>query len=101
MTLVALVLALLSLATPVAAQAPLTVGLDGTFAPHAMPKLGGGVEGLNVDMANQLTRRLGRPVNIVAQEFSVLITELQANLFYVLVAPTTVTAERRRPTSDA
>src|SRR4051812_5186603 len=26
----------------------ITVGLDGTFAPHAMPKLGGGIEGFNV-----------------------------------------------------
>ena len=34
-------------AAPASAQAPLTVGLDGTFAPHAMPKLGGGVEGFS------------------------------------------------------
>src|SRR3989441_13378948 len=95
MTLVALVLALLSLATPVAAQAPLTVGLDGTFAPHAMPKLGGGVEGFNVDMANEIARRLGRPVNVVAQEFSGLIPGLQAKRFDFLVAPWA--AARPRP----
>ena len=28
---------------------PLRTGVDGTFAPHAMPKLGGGIEGFNVD----------------------------------------------------
>ncbi len=84
------------LAGPAAAQQPLTVGLDGTFAPHAMPKLGGGLEGFNVDMANEIGRRLGRPVTIVAQEFSGLIPGLQARRFDFLAAPTTVTAERAK-----
>jgi polar amino acid transport system substrate-binding protein len=80
----------------VAAQAPLTVGLDATFAPHAMPKMGGGVEGFNVDMANEIGRRLGRPMNIVAQEWAGLIPGLQARRFDFLAAPTTVTAERAK-----
>ena len=79
-----------------AAQGTLTVGLDGTFAPHAMPKLGGGVEGFNVDMAHEIARRLGRTVNVVAQEFSGLIPGLQAKRFDFLVAPTTVTVERAK-----
>ena len=29
---------------------PLRTGVDGTFAPHAMPKLGGGVEGFQIDL---------------------------------------------------
>lgn len=82
---------------PAGAQpAPLTVGLDATFAPHAMPRLGGGVEGFNVDMATEIARRLGRPVNIVAQEWAGLIPGLQARRFDFLAAPTTVTAERAR-----
>jgi polar amino acid transport system substrate-binding protein len=85
-----------ALAASAAAQAPLTVGLDGTFAPHAMPKLGGGVEGFNVDMAHEVGKRLGRPVNVVAQEFSGLIPGLQAKRFDFLVAPMTVTAERAK-----
>ncbi|MBI5629180.1 MAG: transporter substrate-binding domain-containing protein [Candidatus Rokubacteria bacterium] len=88
--------ALLSLGGPVAAQQPLAVGLDATFAPHAMPKLGGGVEGFNVDMANEIGRRLGRPVNVVAQEWAGLIPGLQAKRFDFLAAPTTVTAERAK-----
>jgi polar amino acid transport system substrate-binding protein len=91
------VLALVLLAGgPVGAQQPLTVGLDGTFAPHAMPKLGGGIEGFNVDMAHEIGKRLGRPMNVVAQEFSGLIPGLQARRFDFLVAPTTVTAERSK-----
>lgn len=80
----------------VSAQQPLTVGLDATFAPHAMPKMGGGVEGFNVDMANEIGRRLGRPMNIVAQEWAGLIPGLQAKRFDFMVAPTTVTAERAK-----
>ncbi len=81
--------------TPADAQAaPLVLGLDGTFAPHAMPKLGGGVEGFNVDMAIELGARLNRPVEIVAQEWSGLIPGLNAGKFDFLAAPTTVTPER-------
>lgn len=96
MKIAALALAMLvALGGPAFAQ-QLTVGLDGTFAPHAMPKLGGGVEGFNVDMANEVAKRLGRPVNIVAQEWAGLIPGLQAKRFDFLVAPTTVTAERSK-----
>jgi polar amino acid transport system substrate-binding protein len=93
-------LALLALvAGPVAAaraQQPIQTGLDGTFAPHAFPKMGGGVEGFNVDMANEIARRLGRPINIVAQEFSGLIPGLQSRRFDFISAPVTVTAERAK-----
>lgn len=94
-------IALLALVAFVALGGPafaqqLTVGLDGTFAPHAMPKMGGGVEGFNVDMANEVAKRLGRPINIVAQEWAGLIPGLQARRFDFLVAPTTVTAERSK-----
>lgn len=89
-------LVLVGLAAGVSAQQPLTVGLDATFAPHAMPKMGGGVEGFNVDMANEIGRRLGRPMNVVAQEWSGLIPGLQAKRFDFMVAPTTVTAERAK-----
>ena len=44
----AIAAAILLCASPALAQdkkPPLRTGVDGTFAPHAMPKLGGGVEG--------------------------------------------------------
>ena len=81
---------------PAIAQQPLNAGLDGTFAPHAMPKRGGGVEGFNVDMANEIARRLGRRINVVAQEFSELIPGLQSRRFDFIAAPVTVTAERAK-----
>jgi len=75
---------------------PLVVGVDGTFAPHAMPKMGGGVEGFNVDLAIEIGRRMGRKVEVVAQEFSGLIPGMNAGKFDFLTAPVTVLPERAK-----
>ena len=69
--------ALAAATAAVAQQKPLVVGVDGTFAPHAMPKLGGGVEGFNIDLINEAGRRMGRKVEIFAAEFSGLIPAMQ------------------------
>jgi len=94
----AIVLALgLFLAHPGGAQdKPLVIGVDGTFAPHAMPKMGGGVEGFNVDLAYEMGKRLGRKVEIVAQEFSGLIPGMNAGKYDFLAAPTTVLPDRAK-----
>ncbi len=80
----------------VAADPPLKVALDGTFAPHAMPKLDGGVEGFNVDLANEIGRRLGREMDITAAQWSGLLPALQAGTYDFIVAPTTMTDERAK-----
>jgi len=79
-----------------AQQKPLVVGVDGTFAPHAMPKLGGGVEGFNIDLVNEAGRRMGRKVEIFAGEFSGLIPAMQSGKLDFVGAPTTVTPERAK-----
>ncbi len=78
------------------AQDKLIVGVDGTFAPHAMPKLGGGIEGFNVDMINAIGQKMGRPVEIFAGEFSGLIPAMSAGKISFVGAPTTVTPERAK-----
>ena len=40
--------------------ATLKTAVDGTFAPHAMPRLCGGYEGFNIDLANEIAKRLKR-----------------------------------------
>jgi polar amino acid transport system substrate-binding protein len=70
------------------------VALDGTFAPHAMPTLDGGVEGFNVDLATEIGRRLGAKMNITAAQWSGLLPAMQAGKYDFIVAPTTITAER-------
>jgi polar amino acid transport system substrate-binding protein len=79
-----------------AQQKPLIVGVDGTFAPHAMPKLGGGVEGFNIDLMTEAGRRMGRKVEIFAAEFSGLIPAMQSGKIDFVGAPTTVTPERAK-----
>lgn len=86
----------LAFAQPAVAQQPISTGVDATFAPHAMPKLGGGIEGFNVDLANEIAKRLKRPINIEATQFSGLIPGLNAKKYDWIAAPTTVTPERAK-----
>jgi polar amino acid transport system substrate-binding protein len=84
---------LVLVATQAPAQ-PLKTAVDGTFAPHAMPKLSGGIEGFNVDLANEIGKRLKRPVEITATQFSGILPSLQAGTIDFVAAPVTVTKER-------
>ena len=52
---------------------PLRTGVDGTFAPHAMPKLGGGIEGFQIDLFTEVAKRMGREITIDSVSFSTLI----------------------------
>jgi polar amino acid transport system substrate-binding protein len=73
---------------------PLRTAVDGTFAPHAFPSLSGGYQGFNIDLANEIGKRLKRKVIIDAAQFSGLVPALQAGTYDFLSAPTTVTPER-------
>ncbi len=73
---------------------PPSTGVDGTYAPHAMPKLGGGMEGFQIDLFNEVARRMQREIVIESASFSGLIPALQAGRYDFLAAPTTVTPER-------
>jgi polar amino acid transport system substrate-binding protein len=75
-------------------QPPFRTAVDGTYAPHAMPKLGGGVEGFQVDLFTEVARRMKREITIDSASFSGLIPALQAGRYDFLSAPTTVTPER-------
>lgn len=87
-------MALALAAATASAQEPMRTGVDGTFAPHAMPTLDGGVEGFNVDLANEIAARLGREIEIDATQYSGLLPALQAGTYDFIAAPTTVTEER-------
>jgi polar amino acid transport system substrate-binding protein len=77
-----------------AAQETLKTALDGTFAPHAMPKMSGGIEGFNVDLNDAIAAKLKKKVTLDAAQFSGLIPALQAGTYDFLIAPVTVTKER-------
>jgi polar amino acid transport system substrate-binding protein len=87
--------AALAAATSVLAEeGPLKTGVDGTFAPHAMPNLSGGIQGFNVDLANEIAKRLNRKITIDATQFSGLLPGLQAGSYDFIAAPVTVNNER-------
>jgi polar amino acid transport system substrate-binding protein len=87
--------AALAAATSVLAEeGPLKTGVDGTFAPHAMPNLSGGIQGFNVDLANEIAKRLNRKITIDATQFSGLLPGLQAGSYDFIAAPVTVNKER-------
>jgi polar amino acid transport system substrate-binding protein len=92
--LAAAVLAAALAAGQALAQQPLKTAVDGTFAPHAMPKLEGGIQGFNVDLANEIGKRLKRPVDVTATQFSGILPSLQAGTIDFVAAPVTVTKER-------
>jgi polar amino acid transport system substrate-binding protein len=81
-------------APALAEEGPLKTGVDGTFAPHAMPNLSGGIQGFNVDLANEIAKRLGRKITIDATQFSGLLPGLQAGSYDFIAAPVTVNKER-------
>jgi polar amino acid transport system substrate-binding protein len=85
---------LLCAAPALGEEATLKTVVDGTFAPHAMPKLGGGYEGFNIDLANEIAKRLKRKSVIDATQFSGIVPALQAGTYDYIAAPTTVTKER-------
>jgi polar amino acid transport system substrate-binding protein len=73
---------------------PLRTGVDGTFAPHAMPKLGGGTEGFQIDLFTEVARRMKREITIDSVSFSTLIPGMLSGRYDFIAAPTTVTKER-------
>ena len=95
--LTVLAAAVLLSAAPALAQSglpPLRTGVDGTFAPHAMPKLGGGIEGFQIDLFTEVAKRMKREIIIESTSFSGLIPALQSGKYDFIAAPTTVTRER-------
>ncbi len=83
-------------AAPVFAQdkTPLKSAIDATFAPHAMPKVSGGLEGFNIDVVEEIGKRIGRKIDVEGTQFAGLIPALQAGTYDFLTAVVTITPER-------
>ncbi len=76
--------------------APLRSAIDSTFAPHAMPKISGGLEGFNIDVVDEMSKRIHRPITVEGAQFAGLIPALQAGTYDFLAAVVTVTPERAK-----
>jgi polar amino acid transport system substrate-binding protein len=88
--------AILAGAAAFAQPAPLRTAVDATFAPHAMARLEGGIQGFNIDLGEELARRLNRKITIEGTEFSGLVPGLNAKKYDFVLAPVTVTPERAK-----
>jgi polar amino acid transport system substrate-binding protein len=87
-------LAAAAVTSPLQAQETLKTAVDGTFAPHAMPTMSGGIEGFNIDLAEAIGNKLKKKITVDSAQFSGLIPALQAGTYDFLIAPVTVTKER-------
>lgn len=74
----------------------LKTGVDATFAPHAMRTLGGQLQGFNIDLGNELARRMGKKLEIEGTEFSGLVPGLNAGKYDFVLAVVTATPERAK-----
>jgi polar amino acid transport system substrate-binding protein len=90
----AFVFILASASPAICQQASLHTGIDGTFAPHAMPNVKGGLEGFNIDLVEALGKQLGVKIQVDNVQFSGLVPGLQSGVYDFIAAPVTVTKER-------
>jgi len=75
-------------------EGPLRAGIDGTFAPLAMPKVDGTLDGFNVDLVKELEKQLGTTIQLDSVQFSGLVPGLQSGVYDFLAAPVSANAER-------
>lgn len=87
--------ALLSVTSALSQNAtPLKSGVDATFAPHAMPRISGGLEGFNIDVVNEISKRIDRKIEIEGAQWAGLIAAMQAGTYDFITSVVTITPER-------
>lgn len=86
--------ALLGLGSAQAAPAALTSPADSALPPFSMADLGGSLKGFTVDLAEALSRQLGRKIAIDSVQWSAALPGLSSGKYDLLLPPVNVTAER-------
>tara|TARA_A100000164_G_C21929141_1_gene784664 strand:- start:1285 stop:2121 length:837 start_codon:yes stop_codon:yes gene_type:complete len=86
--------AALMLVAGAASAETMKVAADVGYSPHVMASASGGVEGYNVDIMDEMAKRMGVKHEVIDQEWSGIFAGLAAGKYVVIIAPTTVTAER-------
>ena len=74
--------------------ADIKVAADVGYSPHVMASASGGVEGYNVDIMDEIAKRMSVKHEVIDQEWSGIFAGLAAGKYVVIIAPTTVTKER-------
>lgn len=74
---------------------PLVVGVDAGANPYVIANSDGTLTGYNVDLVNEVAKKLGRPgVRFVDQPFAGIFAGLDARRYDFIAAPVTMTRER-------
>ncbi|MDF2681419.1 MAG: glutamine transporter substrate-bindnig protein [Brevibacillus sp.] len=74
----------------------LRVGFEGTYPPYNMVNEKNEFAGFDVDISNEIARRLGVKTEFVATKFDSLIGGIKADKFDVIIAQMTITEERKK-----
>ena len=86
----------ISIPSPVLAARPLVVGMELAYPPFEMTDTRGKPEGVSVQLAKELGKALGRPVEIRNMAFDGLIPALKTGKIDLIISSMTATAERAR-----
>jgi polar amino acid transport system substrate-binding protein len=73
---------------------PLVVGMDMTYPPFEFKNAKGEPDGVDVRMAEELAKKLGRPLKLESYAFDGLIPALQSGKIDLIISGMTATAER-------
>jgi polar amino acid transport system substrate-binding protein len=94
--LAALVMLCLSAPANSLAAKPLIVGMELAYPPFEMTDTSGKPDGVSVQLAKELGKALGRPVEIRNMAFDGLIPALKTGKIDIIISSMTATAERAR-----
>ena len=96
LSLPALLLMLLLHSLAALAATPLVVGMELAYPPFEMTDTDGKPDGVSVQLAKELGKALGRPVEIRNMAFDGLIPALKTGKIDIIISSMTATAERAR-----
>lgn len=86
----------LAAASPAAAQQELQAGSECTYFPFNFRDTDGVLKGYDIDVGNELGKRLGVKIEWVCQKWDGMLPALLANKFDLILASMSITEERRR-----
>jgi polar amino acid transport system substrate-binding protein len=82
--------------TPAAAQQDLRAGSECTYFPFNFRDTDGVLKGYDIDVGNELGKRLGVKIEWVCQKWDGMLPALLANKFDLILASMSITEERRQ-----
>ena len=71
------------------------IATEGAYAPWNFSKPGGGLDGFEIDLANDLCRRMNVRCTVVAQDWDGIIPSLNAGRYDAIMAGMNITARRQ------